>query len=291
MTVLLTGAASFVGSQVLARLHRHGVAVVGCYRRESPHLQRLRLEMPDIRLVAGDLADGDFYRQLPARIRAIAHFAAASSESQLLSDLVASNVDGTTNVVRYAERAGATCMVLASSLSVHGRVSVGTVDPATPIVDPGTYGLTKRLSELIVADCGLPGVAMRFPGVLGPEAARHWLARTLQSLRTGEPVTIVNPDARFNNAAHVDDIANFVHSIVEAPPQGFHMVPVGAKGTLAIAEVVAHLQACTQSRSTVHVGVAQSNPFLISSDAAMALGYRPMDLTQMLTRFAEENSR
>jgi UDP-glucose 4-epimerase len=165
------------------------------------------------------------------------------------------------------------------------------LDEKTPVIDPDIYGASKYLGERIFADAAdkLPCIALRLPGILGRGAHRAWLPTLLARSRAGREITIYNPDGRFNNAAHVDDIARFVHRLIVGDWKGFLAFPIGASGTMTIGDVVARLQATANSHVPVVIEQAPQRSFIICSDYAISFGYKPMAIGEMLDRYVAES--
>lgn len=292
MHVLLTGGSSFLGHHLTRHLLRAGLRVTATYRTGDARLERLRTLGEALDLVRLDLAEERGFAVLPATVDAVVHVAAVSlMPGVTVDDLLQCNVAGTRNVLGYALAVGATRLIYASSLSVHGRITVPVVDETTPVADPDVYGATKYLGERLLAAAAdrLPAVAIRLPGVLGHGAHRAWVPTLLERMRAGQDITIYNPDSPFNNAAHVDDLGWFIGGLLRRYWQGFHALPVAASGTITVREAVERLRAATGSRSAVTVRPAPQPGFTISSERAIqAFGYRPMEIGALLDRYAAE---
>ena len=292
MHVLVTGANAFIGRHAAAALSAAGLRVTGTYRSNGPAVDRLRAVAPEVALVQLDLAREAAYAALPTTVDSIVHIAGVSAMPGVtIDDMRACNVTGAHNLVSYAGRAKASCLVFASTLSVHGDVNDGVVTETTPIRSPDTYGASKYLAERIFAaeSSWLPCVALRLPGVLGEGAHRAWIPTLLQRIRNHEDVEFHSPRSPFNNAAHVDDLGGLMLKLVEAGWSGFHACPVAAAGQMVIADVVGLLMSLTGSRSKLTERSAQKPPFTVSSDYAVRhFGYRPTDIEVMLRRYVSQ---
>ena len=286
MHVLLTGANSFLGRHVARYFTACAVDVTGTYRSESPATGRLRAECPGVDLRQLDVADREGFARLPARIDAVAHIAGVSTAPGVAIDaMLACNVTGAHNVLQYALSAGATRLVYASTLSVHGRIEEMVVDETTPVRDPDFYGTCKHLAERMFAAHAerLPGASVRLPGVLGPGAHRAWLPTLLQAMREHRDTTIYSAHNRFNNAAYVDDLGALFLAILTSKEPGFPAFPVGAGSTLTVQEIVARMQALTGSRSRITALDLDRPAFTISSRFAIErFGYRPRSIEAMI---------
>jgi nucleoside-diphosphate-sugar epimerase len=292
MRILLTGGSSFLGGHLTEHFLRAGLQVTATYRSNPAVLERLRPLHGALALLQLDLADEHAFVALPRSIDAVVHVAAVSTAAGVSDDnMIQCNVVGTRNVLRYALAAGAGRMIYASSLSVHGRVAVPVIDEVTPVVDADLYGTSKYFGERLLAAASdrLPCIAIRLPGVLGRGAHRAWIPTLLERMRAGQDVTIYNPHAPFNNAAHVDDLGRFCVGLLAADWMGFSAVPVAAAGMIAVREVVERLITATGARIAVRVGSTQQPGFTVSSECAIRrFAYNPMEIGVMLDRYVAE---
>ncbi len=168
MKAFLTGASGFVGSHLRAVLAEHGAEPRCLVRASSP---RRNLEgLDDGELVDGDLRDSDSVARALDGCDTVFHCAA---DYRLFvrdpSEMYASNVDGTRNVLRACHQAGVRRVVYTSSVGALGlRPDGAPADETTPVsLDDmlGHYKRSKYLAERV---------------------AEEWAGR-------GLPVVIVNP--------------------------------------------------------------------------------------------------
>lgn len=241
-------------------------------------------------VLQGDLA-GEMV--LPHGIDAIVYAAARSPGPGVgAADFVRDNALATLRVARHARQAGAAKLIYFSSLSVFGRIVVDTVDEHTPIIDPDAYGASKWLGEQVLAEEAerFSSICLRLPGVVGPASVRNWLSTVLAKARAGEPIEYYNPDARFNNAVHVDDLAAFVSALLDRDWCGFDVLTLGAGGETTVGEVVKTLVAATGGRSPLRVLDVVRPAFVISSRKAIErYDYRPLAIGEMMARFVRDD--
>jgi UDP-glucose 4-epimerase len=285
---LVTGVSGFVGSHVARHLARNGFAVTGLCRKELG-LGADLAGADAVRLIKADLAE---LERLPDGCQAVVHAAASSAWTGITHDaVVRDNVVATRRLLELAERAGCRGFVFLSSMSVYGAIDASVVDERTRIVDPDVYGASKYLGERLLEErrARLPGLALRLPGVVGRGARRNWLASTAERLRKGEPATLFNPDAPFNNAVHVDDLAALIARALARGWQGYDLLVLGARGQLAVRAVVERLAAGMGVPARLAVQPPTKPAFLLSSAKAIRdWGYDPMEIGALVDRFARE---
>lgn len=285
MRVLVTGTGGFVGGHVARDLAALGFEVFAVQRRPSDEPP---VSTGSLQFVICDLAAP---QGLPARIDAAVHIAATSPAPGVAADrLVRDNVAGTQQVIDYAQSAGAGLMIFASSMSLYGRITVDEVDEATPRTDPDLYGTTKYIGEALLADCSgtLPSLALRLPGVIGLGARRNFISGVMQRLLRDEPIEAVNPEASFNNAADVGDLAAMIGRVLRNGTTGFDAVTVAARGMTTIRAALERLKARVGSRSDITFRPSNRRSFTVSSRRAIErYGYDPMEIGAMLDRYAD----
>lgn len=174
--VVVTGGAGFIGSSLVRGLLRKGarrVAVIdNCLTGHRANLDEVadRVDYFDV-----DIRDYGGVRQAMEGASRVFHLAAIPSVPRSISEPVPShevNVDGTFNVFRAAQEAGAERVIYAASSSAYGdtptlpKVETMRPSPKSP------YAAQKLMGEYyasVFSSCfGLETVALRFFNVYGP---------------------------------------------------------------------------------------------------------------------------
>jgi UDP-glucose 4-epimerase len=163
-TVLLTGAAGYIGSHTWLALARAGWRVVGVddFSNSSPRvldrLARLLGHEPTFeRLDVRDAAalDAVFAHH---RIDAAVHFAASKAVGESVREPLAyyaNNLGGLFTLCHAMRRAGARRLVFSSSATVYGQPERLPITEDAPLSATNPYGQTKLMAEQILADLGV----------------------------------------------------------------------------------------------------------------------------------------
>ena len=240
MTILLTGAAGFIGYHVAQALLARGETVIGVDNLDPYYdvrLKRGRLarlaDAPGFTFHEIDIAERDAVLGLTGRhrgIRRIVHLAAQAGVRHSLVDpyaYVRANVLGHLVIQEAARHLdGLEHLVYASSSSVYG--ANGTMPFAeTDRVDTplSMYAATKRADELMSYAYGhlfgLPQTGLRFFTVYGPwgrpDMAYYGFARAIVA---GEPITAYDGGTLKRDFTYVDDIVAGVLGCLDRPPDG-----------------------------------------------------------------------
>jgi nucleoside-diphosphate-sugar epimerase len=148
----------------------------------------------------------------------LVHIAAQSPDVGITDTDIYKNIPMTYNLIQYAKRVGIKKIIYFSSDSIYGDPSPLQMymQGMNRISDTSFYGLTKLVCEGLLKDSGIPTVVLRLPLIVGPGAKRNWLARMMQNVKEGKPVTIYNPRGLFNNVVHIQYVAEVVENLINS---------------------------------------------------------------------------
>lgn len=235
-TILVTGAAGFIGFHVARQLLGEGRSVVGLDNLNDyydPTLKRARLGLlaTDSRFsfVEADLADRETMAALFARHRfaKVVHLAAQAGvrysieRPQAYAD---SNLGGFLNVLEGCRNNGCRHLVYASSSSVYGantKLPFAVQDRTDHPVS--FYAATKKANELM-AQCyshlyRLPVTGLRFFTIYGPWG-RPDMAMFLfvNAIMAGQPIRLFNHGKMRRDFTYIDDVTRVVSKLIDRVP-------------------------------------------------------------------------
>jgi UDP-glucuronate 4-epimerase len=238
MTILITGAAGFIGYHLARRLLEQGRSVVGLdnlndYYDVSLKEARLReLErIQGFRFVRMDLTDAVGLGQLFAaeEFHCVVNLAAQAGVRYSLVNpqaYVASNIEGFVNILEGCRHHRVGHLVYASSSSVYGGVTRMPFSVHQNVDHPlSLYGATKKANELFAHSYShlydLPVTGLRFFTVYGPWG-RPDMALFLftRAILAGEPIPVFNRGAMERDFTYIDDIVEAMVRIVDRIPTG-----------------------------------------------------------------------
>ncbi|MFW5955480.1 MAG: NAD-dependent epimerase/dehydratase family protein [Rhodothermales bacterium] len=251
---LVTGAAGFIGANLVEKLLQLGQTVVGLdnfstgFRHNVDDVRRLASEPSRARFtfIDGDIRDMETCRKACERVDFVLHQAAVGSVPRSLEDPLttnASNVTGFLNMLVAARDAGVLRFVYAASSSTYGnhaalpKVEGRIGRPLSP------YAVTKYVNELY-ADVferayGIQAIGLRYFNVFGrrqdPAGAYAaviplWIGQMLR----GEQVVINGDGETSRDFCYIDNViqANLLAATVAKPSERIFNVAVGDRTTL-----------------------------------------------------------
>ena len=245
MTILLTGAAGFIGFHVAKTLLHRGEQVIGIDNLNEYYdvrLKKARLAIlravPGFSFVKLDVGDRNGVLALAASrkdLRSIIHLAAQAGVRYSLENPYAyidANVTGTLVMLEAARRIdGLTAITYASSSSVYGANRKQPFSVEDRVDQPvSLYAATKRSCELTAHTFshlyGLPATGLRYFTVYGPWGRPDMAAYLFtRAILAGEPIKVFNEGRMARDFTYIDDIVAGTIAAHDRPPSAVDGIP------------------------------------------------------------------
>ena len=206
--VLVTGGGGFIGQALVRRLVKRGVEVAVLGRNPYPHLEAL-----GVRCHQGDVSDRATLLRVLAGQDTVFHVAAKAGVWGPRQEYVATNLDGTANVIDACRRNGVQRLIYTSTPSVvFDRRSLDGADETTPYATRPLchYAASKIAAErLVLAANGqeFRTAAIR-PHLVWGQGDQHLIPRLLARGQAGE-LAIIGSGANRVDITYID---NAVHA-------------------------------------------------------------------------------
>ena len=256
MTILVTGAAGFIGYHLAARLLSEGRRVTGVDNLNpyyDPRLKRARLERlaacPQFEFLEADLAERAAAERVfgKGRYQAVVHLAAQAGVRHSLENphsYIEANVTGFLHVLEGCRRSEIGRLIYASSSSVYagnGKTPSAVGDPVeTPV---SLYAATKRAGELM-AHCyshlfGIATTGLRFFTVYGPWGRPDMAPyKFVQAIARGRRIDLYNYGRMQRDFTYVDDIVEGLTRVIDRPHSGYRLYNIGHGSPVGLLEFV-----------------------------------------------------
>jgi UDP-glucuronate 4-epimerase len=238
MSVLVTGAAGFIGHHVCRALLGQGETVIGLDNFEGQFRQLKQDRLAHVQEVTGgrfEFLEADLGDYVPlsqklggSSFDRIVHLGAQAGVRYSIENphaYVRSNLVGHANILEIARDRRSTHLVYASSSSVYGdsaNLPFSLEDRADRPVS--LYAATKRADELMSESYAhlykLPQTGLRFFTVYGPWGRPDmavWLFT--HAILTGESIRIFGETSMRRDFTYIDDVVGGILAALENPPE------------------------------------------------------------------------
>ena len=217
--IVVTGAAGFIGSNLIDRLLALGAEVIGVDNLYNGRMENLEdaYKSRKFEFIKGDIRDIIFLLEIFQDIDIIYHEAAFTSVPESLKLPVLCNdfnVSGTLNVLNAARKKDVEKIIFASSASVYGDTNILPIKEDIHRMPISPYGASKLACEAYMLSYhsvyGLDTVCLRYFNVYGPRQKDSpysgvisiWLGRIIRN----EDLIIFGDGENLRDYTYIKDV-------------------------------------------------------------------------------------
>ncbi len=254
-TVLVTGAAGFIGSNLTGALLEKGYRVVGVDNFDDTYDAAIKekhlapfLNNPNFLLASIDIRDLDvllsiFEKEKPSYV---VHLAAKADTRSAVNNprlYTSVNIDGTLNILELARMYPLENLVIASSSSVYGNsVNLPWKEDERADRPLSPYGATKRTTELLAHtyhhNFNMNVTCLRYFNAYG-ENNRPGMVPYIwaEALLNGEEVEMSGDGTRSRDYTYIGDMVHATILSMEKP-LGFEILNIGNHKPVSLRELL-----------------------------------------------------
>jgi len=306
-TVLITGAAGFIGSHLCERLLDEGLSVVGVDNFDDfydPQIKRDNisncLKNKNFQLIEADIRDKSAMDKAAGDVEIIVHLAAKAgvrpsiAEPLLYSDV---NINGTMVLLEAANKHKVGKFIFASSSSVYGnneKVPFSEDDNVDFPISP--YAATKKACELICHTYhhlyGIDLTCLRFFTVYGPrqrpDLAIHKFSKLIEQ---DKPIPVYGDGSMMRDFTYIDDIIDGTIAAMNKC-KGFNIYNLGESEPVTVNDLISEIEKALGKTAIKEYLPLQpgdvNRTYADITKAARELGYNPSTpIRDGLAKFAD----
>ena len=299
MKILVTGAAGFIGSKLMAELLRRGDQVVGVDNFNDYYdvrLKEARCKAFGLDVVKMDIADKEAVDRLFAaeKFDKVVNLAAQAGVRYSITNPYAylqSNLVGFLNILEACRNNGVGHLVYASSSSVYGLNAKVPYSEDDKVDNPvSLYAATKKSNELMAhAYCKLYGIAMtglRFFTVYGPWGRPDMSPMLFASaISKGEPIKVFNHGDMIRDFTFIDDIVEGTIGCIDREPDPdanglrYRVYNIGCSHPVKLMDFISEIeQAMGKEAQKVFLPMQPGDVYQTNADTThleQEVGYKP----------------
>lgn len=293
--VLVTGASGFIGSHLCEALLAEGAVVTAMIhytgRPGLGNLDHLPVERRDsLRVVAGNVEDGAFVREMVAGQEVVFHLAALIGipySYQAPISYVRTNVEGTANVLEACRAQGVRRIVHTSTSETYGSARFTPMNEEHPLQAQSPYAASKigadKLVESYHRSFALPVTTLRPFNTYGPRQSARAVIPTIVSQALWSPEVRLGSLEPVRDLSYVEDTARAFLGIAACDAAVGRLVNVGTGQGTSVGELARRILALMDCGKPIvsereRVRPAGSEVVRLLCDARLAtllFGFRP----------------
>ncbi len=238
MRVLVTGAAGFIGSNMVDRLLSAGHRVLGFDNLSTGQIRFLEsaLAHPEFTLHQADLLDGKSLAQAMEGVELVVHFA-ANADVRFGTERPRKDLDQNTiatwNVLEAMRERNCKRIIFSSTGSVYGEPDIFPTPETCPFpIQTSLYGASKLAAEgLIQAYCegfGMQGYIFRFVSILGERYSHgHVFDFCRQLAEHPEHLHVLGNGHQRKSYLYVQDCLDAILTAIDRAPEKVNIFNLG----------------------------------------------------------------
>ena len=250
-TLLVTGAAGFIGAAIAKKLLEEGNKVITIDNLSTG----FRSNIPDgVEFIEGDCQDAGVYKDLEdLKIDGIFHIAGQSSGEISFENPVydlQTNAQSTLLLLKLALKTNCKNFLYASTMSVYGDKPDQPIDENAALKPKSFYGVGKIASEhylRIYQEYGINSTALRLFNVYGPGQNMKNLKQGMvsiflaQALENGH-IHVKGSADRFRDFVYIDDVVRGFLTAYKSNNAGFRYYNVATGIRTTIKELISNMK-------------------------------------------------
>lgn len=253
MTILITGAAGFIGSQIAYRLWKNGFNLIlldnFSYGKED------NLVFPDKNfnneIIRGDIRDKILLEKIikGGNIDIILHIAGIAPLPDCQSDpqqAVEVNILGTVNVLELSKKYGVSKIIFASTSAIYENdekfPSIENDFELPSLIYANTKYAAERFCQSYCDVYDMNITALRFANVYGPHIdflRKHppFVGYMIRELLLGKVPTFYSDGTQSRDYIYVEDLIDLIILCIEGKNKGFEVLNVSSNKSYSVNEI------------------------------------------------------
>jgi UDP-glucuronate 4-epimerase len=294
-TILVTGAAGFIGSHVSEKLLSMGYDVIGVDNFNNYYDPAVKKKNAAIlaknkgfAMVKSDICDLPAMEKLFSahKIWKIIHLAARAGVRPSIENpqlYMKVNVEGTANLLEMVKKHNISTFVFASSSSVYGvnkKIPFSEDDDVSSMVSP--YAVSKRAGELLCSNYhnlyGINVACLRFFTVYGPRGRPDMAPYMfIDKVMKGQEINKFGDGTTKRDYTFISDIVAGVVAALDV--RGYEIVNLGNNSPVSLNEFIATVERVTGKKAKIKKMPMQPGDVPVTyadvSKAKRLFGYKP----------------
>lgn len=226
MTIIITGAAGFIGSSLCSRLHQHSIPFLAVDNFSYGYRENIDKEWRFLEIDIGDM-EMEKYIEKDDIIIHLAYVSSLAENQALPISCFQSNHQGTLNLLEIARRKGVRHFLFASSSAVYEKSTHSPFYETDTIETPNLlYSLAKYQGEQIChsyrENYGLPITIIRFFNMYGPKNDYHrklppLIPYIIRELANRQSPILHSNGLQSRDYLYIDDLLELILTILDNP--------------------------------------------------------------------------
>ncbi|MBS3167448.1 NAD-dependent epimerase/dehydratase family protein [Candidatus Woesearchaeota archaeon] len=262
-TVLVTGAAGFIGSHLSDALVAKGYNLIGVDNLQTGFLKNLEYayNFDNFKFIKADVNNFNeispiFYTFKP---NFVYHYSATVGVKRTLEkpSEVLNDIDGIKNILLLSKSTSLEKVLFSSSSEVYGEpVTLPQNESTTPLNSRLPYAVVKNLGEVFLKtyqkEHNLNYTIFRFFNTFGPRQSENFvISKFIKSALKNEPITLYGDGTQTRTFIYIQDNINVTVQAIENSLFNNQTINIGSEKEITVKELAEKIILLTNSKSQI----------------------------------------
>tara|TARA_B100000902_G_C27321799_1_gene925180 strand:+ start:787 stop:1653 length:867 start_codon:yes stop_codon:yes gene_type:complete len=285
LKLLITGAGTLLGNNLAKKAKLKEFDVIATYRNSYPK----NLKREKIRILKLDL-EKEF--NINFNVDCLVHCASAIPSDNLDHNTTMKvNFIGFKRLVKQSLKNGCKKIILISTMSVYGDIKKGKVTEKTKLHPINSYGKSKLKMEKFLQDISkknkISFYILRLPGLIGFKSDFNYISKTLKNIKNKKLVEFSNPNLKFNNMVHVENLTDIIIKICRL--KGSKILNIASKNPIMLKNIIALMFKFEKKEKNINILQSKKKGFSIEISNYLRKNFKLFSVKNSLSLFLKEN--
>tara|TARA_B110000977_G_C11023971_1_gene472441 strand:- start:118 stop:981 length:864 start_codon:yes stop_codon:yes gene_type:complete len=287
LKILVTGAGTLLGSSLSQKILANNFNLIASYRKTFPK----NLNIDKSKVLKLDLSKKI---KLSKKIDTLIHCASAIP-SYKISDkqMMDTNYFGFKRLLSQVIKNNCRKVILISTMSVYGKINVKNITEKTKTKPSDAYGKSKLMMEkLLIKESKknkLNFFILRLPALVGYKSDYNFISKVLQKVKKNQIVNYCNPDLRFNNFIHVENLNEIILKMLFKNEK--KILNIGSSKPIKLFKIINDIYKFEKKKPMISIFKSNNQGFNIKLSNYLLKNFKVYSTSKTLKKFLEDNKK
>ena len=287
MKILVTGAGTLLGNTLSKKILSNNFDLIASYRKTFPK----NLNIDKDKLFKLDLSKNIKFSK---KIDTLIHCASAIPSYEISDKkMIDTNYNGFKKLLSQATKNNCKKVILISTMSVYGKISVKNINENTKTKPIDAYGKSKLMMEnLLIKESKknrLNFFILRLPAIVGSKSDYNFISKVLQRVKKNQIIQYCNPDLSYNNFIHVENLSEIIFEMIFK--KGKKILNIGTIKPIKLSKIINNIYKFEKKKPKISIFETDNQGFNIKLSDYLLKNFPVYSTSKTLKKFLEDNKK
>ncbi len=137
-----------------------------------------------------------------------------------------------------ATRINTARFIFLSTTAVYGEQHADVITEDLPVINPGSYGMSKYIAERFMQEVVPNVLVLRMPVIFGGNDKRYFISRLIDDIRNKDRISVYNLQSGYNALFYIEDLCAIISKIADMEWNGQHIFNLACDSPVKLQEII-----------------------------------------------------